>query len=263
VNLFSLAIIKLKNQMIMKKNLLKLMLISILPLTMSSCRILYIPNTPNTPLLEEKGDLKVNLSTNNFQAAYAVTENIGIMANGYYNKNNWNVTSGNFDNRYSTTRFLLEGGAGYFKKIGEKGVFETYAGAGYGNLSYDYTLFDAGIQTQNNTWDSNKMKFFIQPNIGIVSDNLEFAFTTRFVGLNFMNTLTNYTDSQLAFENLTGVEDRMWMFVEPGVVFRAGWAPFKFQAHMLYSYKLNPEPLNTRNFVIGFAAHINIGAMMK
>ena len=104
----------------------KLLLIAIIVLSFSSCKIMYIPNTQNVPMLEEKGDIKVELGTKDLQVAYGVTDHLGIMVNGYYNKNDWSVTSGEYDNQYLSKRTLVEGGLGYYTTMGEKGRFLTH-----------------------------------------------------------------------------------------------------------------------------------------
>ncbi len=43
---------------------------------------MYVPNMHNVPLLKEKNELVVNLSTTNYQSAYAITDNIALMTNG-------------------------------------------------------------------------------------------------------------------------------------------------------------------------------------
>src|ERR1044072_8929111 len=52
---------------------------------LSSCATtMYTTNAVNVPLLKEKGEVKINATQNDLQAAIAVSDNIGIMANGYY-----------------------------------------------------------------------------------------------------------------------------------------------------------------------------------
>lgn len=243
-----------------KLNLLVIIGLSLL----SSCKVLYIPNMVNSPLLKEKGEAKINLNTNNLQASYAVTDNVGLMVNGYYNKNDWNITSGSLVNEYQSKRFLVEGGAGYFKSLGEKGVFEAYAGAGYGTLNYNYKLLDNGIEAEYNRWASNNLKLFIQPVIGTTGEKFDFSFFTRFVGLKFSNVDTiNYTPAELDFEGLSNVEKTTWMFLEPGVSIRFGTPLIKLQLQTLYSYKLNPEPLNSKNFVFNIGLHVNLSKLTK
>lgn len=245
----------------MNLNKLNLLLVAGAAMCFTSCKILYIPNMVNAPLLKEQGELKVNLSTKDLQAAYAVSPNIGVMLNGYYNKNEWEITSGSFENKYESKRSLLEGGVGYFKAFGEKGVFDVYAGAGLGNLKYDYHLFDNGAEDldESRLWSAKSTKFFLQPSIGMVKEKSEFAFSLRMVGLKFNNIDTlNYSVYDLAFENLNGIERPLYLFAEPAITWRFGIPLVKLQLQTLYSLKLNSEPLNTRNLMFKVGLSFNL-----
>jgi hypothetical protein len=243
----------------MKKNVKISLLLSLITIVLlSGCRNMYIPNMPNTPLLKEKGDITVSLNPNNYQAAFAITESIGIMANGYYRRNSWNIASGNFENRYTNQRYMAEGAIGYFKKLGSSAVFEAYAGAGVGNVKFNYDLYDNKVLIDNNSWSANNVKYFFQPNFGIVNDNVELALTTRFVVLNFNNPKisSNFSEEEMVIERLNGLDKVNWMFIEPGVVFKYGFKNIKLQNHLLYSSKLNPEALNTKNLIFGFGMSV-------
>ena len=61
------------------KTTIKLVLISILALSVASCKIMYIPNSQNVPMMEEKGDLKVDIGTKDLQVAFGLTDHVGIM----------------------------------------------------------------------------------------------------------------------------------------------------------------------------------------
>jgi hypothetical protein len=244
----------------MKKSLLNCSLIAVFAAVLfTGCKNMYIPNMPNTPLLREKGDVMVTVNPNNYQGAVALTESFGLMVNGYYRRKSWNLTSGGFDNRFDNQRYMFEGALGYFKKLGSSAVFELYGGGGFGNVIYNYDLYDNGSLINQNTWSANNVKLFIQPNFGIVDKNIEFAVTTRFVMLNFPDAKSvNYTTSEMIAQGINDLEKTDWLFVEPGVVFRYGWSRFKFQNHLLYSAKLNPEPLNTRRLIFGFGLTLNL-----
>src|SRR5688500_10546599 len=80
----------------------------------SSCSTtLYVANTVNAPLLKEKGEIKLNIDQNNIQAAVAVSDHLGIMANGFYR-------SYEGGNNYEHKGGLGEIGVGYFKTLNEK-----------------------------------------------------------------------------------------------------------------------------------------------
>src|SRR4051812_32632235 len=73
----------IKNEIM--RSIYKIALVAVPVALLSSCATtLYTTNAVNAPLLKEKGEVKINVTQNDLQAAVAVTDNIGIMANGYY-----------------------------------------------------------------------------------------------------------------------------------------------------------------------------------
>jgi hypothetical protein len=98
----------------------------------SSCSSVYMPNTPNTPMLSAKGELHsgghISLKGNaSFNSAYAITNHIGLLANGSLMSSN-RVKK---DFRHN----LLEAGGGYFTTFGPSNnrILEVYAGVGRGS----------------------------------------------------------------------------------------------------------------------------------
>ena len=111
-----------------KPSSLLLLLVAVL----SSCSSVYMPNTPNTPMLTNKGELysggHINFKGNaSFTSAYAVTDHIGILLNGSFMNQNREKKA--FRNN------ILEAGGGYFTTFGEKNqrVLEIYGGLGRGS----------------------------------------------------------------------------------------------------------------------------------
>src|SRR5690349_19774662 len=119
----------------------KHLLMAIPMLAFIACnRDIYVPNQVNAPLLKEKNEFKANLSLSNWQAAYAVSNNIAIMVNGQYvSRAFWfdNDDNSNDDDLFvdkNTRGGLLEGGVGFFKALdpNQRAVFDVYAGYGNG-----------------------------------------------------------------------------------------------------------------------------------
>ena len=243
----------------------KLLLIAIIVISFSSCKIMYIPNTQNVPMLEEKGDIKVELGTKDLQVAYGVTDHLGIMVNGYYNKNDWSVVSGEFDNQYLSKRTLVEGGLSYYTTMGEKGRFEVYGGAGYGKVQYDYELYESAVLTETNTFGINMMRAFLQPAIGIQSDNFGLAFSTRLAGVSFSNIdSVGYSPVELESEGLNELEDNMFIFMEPALTLRLGikYAQLQFQPY--YNLQIaGPSSINARKFGFNFGLYLSIDEFFK
>jgi len=217
---------------------------------------MYIPNTENVPLMTEKGDVKINISTTNVQASYAVTDNIAVMANGYRRQSTWSDASDSIDSwEYTSNRFLAEGGIGYYKVISENFIFETYGGGGFGQVGFDY--FDVDYDIENN-FSANFSRFFVQPNIGYKNDFFEFAISSRISGLKFSGIKTNYSLDDLIDSEVYQIDAPIYFFFEPAITFRLGykWAKLHFQT--IYSNKLNIEPLNYRKLGINVGIYIDI-----
>src|SRR6056297_213766 len=101
-----------------------------------SCSPEYIPNMANSPMFSNKGEFQANIATgtSNFdaQAAYAITDHIGIMVNGSYG----NETNDTTDDYHKHS--FIEGGLGYFENLGESLRYEIYGGYGIGKTEGFY-----------------------------------------------------------------------------------------------------------------------------
>jgi hypothetical protein len=127
----------------------------------SGCKTAYVPNTLNTPLLKEKGEFKANVDENNLQLAYAVTNRIAVMANGFYKRD----INTHIDSQQKGIGWLCEGGLGYYNHMKHNFVFETFAGAGFGNLKFE-DLNTAGSSVNIKSYSVHGTKVFVQPGFG-------------------------------------------------------------------------------------------------
>lgn len=229
-----------------------LLLFIILIICFSSCtHYYYAPNTHNVPLFEKKNEARISASRSTgdefvgteFQAAYSVTNNIGIMANGFFAKGGDDYENGKGK--------LIEFGIGYFKPFARSAVFEIYGGLGGGNVDNNY-----GDGT------SSRVKFtryFIQPSIGFTSNPFDVAISSRFCGLNFHDISYNYTEDEYFYlpydyydvENIR--HNKFSLLFEPALTIRAGWQYVKIQAQLGLSANLtNPTFVQeTMNFSLG------------
>jgi hypothetical protein len=231
----------------------------------TSCRIMYVPNSQNVPMLEEKGDLKVGITTKDIQVAYGINNHLGIMANGYYNKNDWSLLSGTYENKYLSTRSLVEGGLGYYTTLGDKGRFEVYGGAGYGHVNYNYDLLYNDTLTESNSFGINMLRTFIQPAIGTQSDNFGFSFSTRFAAVNFSGLdSTGYSEAELVSEGLNELEQNMFIFIEPAITLRVGVKYVQFQLQPYYNLQVSgPTSIHAREFGCNFGVYLSIDDMFR
>lgn len=206
-----------------KKQLFILLYISGI-LIFNSCAPAYIPNVINAPMLTNKGEIQASVhlgaSGINPQFAYALTDHIGIMANGsFLNVNSDESSAADFDHKYS----FFELGSGYYRPLGSRIKFGAYGGVGLGkvNSEYENSLWTSGV-------DVNCTRFFLQPTIGVTSKILDFGVSTRFVAVSFNQ------DS----EKNTGI-----MF-EPALTAKLGWDHIKVVGQVGFSYPLNSENVN-------------------
>ena len=222
-------------------------------ISLTSCvHYYYAPNAHNVPLFKEKGETNIiaaisggeEFSGIEVQFASAVTENIGVMANF--------ITASGGDDEYGSGKgFLFELGAGYYKPLGQKFVFETYGGAGFGSVKNEYSSGDS------------KAKFtrlFIQPNIGFKTRGFEVAFSTRFAGLNYHSVNYSRLEESYDLDDLEFIKNNKFSFLfEPSLTIRGGWEGFKVQLQYVLSENLNNKNLaqEVSNFNIGMFIDIS------
>lgn len=159
------------------------LLISIISIfiTSTGCVTLYKPNTINSPMLKEKGELNASAAFGfsgsglyNLQTSYAVSDHIGIMLNGMYHTRE--ITSD--DNSVDRLNMLfVEAGGGYFSSFGKntKGLFQCYGGMGYGSttdkIEYTTQIFPEVSAEYINA--------FIQPGIVHADNNFKIGIDVR------------------------------------------------------------------------------------
>lgn len=243
------------------KNFVIIFSLGCVGLIFQACEVYYVPNTQNVPLFKERNELRATISGQNYQAAYSLTDHIGIMLNGQYINRKWDINEDSVKSNFISEKFLIEGGMGYFNKIGNNGVFETYAGGGEG-----YATFNRITPSKRMEMSADFSRFFIQPSIGYSEDVVDVAFSLRYVGLKFFNIdTTGYTPSLLSNYNLIipNLHNTWYNFLEPALTIRVGYKYAKFHMQFLYSQKLNNEPLNYVPFRINLGLHINIAQRFK
>jgi hypothetical protein len=226
--------------------------------SLQSCRTVYGPTTANVPLLQEKGELKANLYLTDFQAAYAVTDNIGVMVNGQYRKSTSTfelTTNGSksYEEKIVTTNSGAEIGVGYFTNTKRFTCFEIYGGIGLPSVKIKDETTNG-----NGYYNTSGVKFFIQPSIGHVSRGFDIAFTPRFTAVKFGTPTTSYTAKQLTDYNLTNVNKSVLMFIEPLITMRAGYKAFKVQLQTGFSLNVGDKNINSQVFMGNIGLGIDI-----
>lgn len=224
----------------MKAKLLKLLLLAVI--LFPSCRTLYKPNAVNAPMLKEKGEAKIYGGNNNVQAAYAITDHVGVMLNGYYENGRVNNDNAQY---VKTQGFLGEAGAGYFTAMPNNMVFEVYGGGGAGAVNIEEQKRDAADDLITERFSANAYKVFIQPTYGYVGKYFEAGLTPRFSFVKYGNlSNTNYTLQERQDYTYYQLDQPTWVFFEPALTLRGGYKWIKLQVQVGHSFKLNRADLN-------------------
>ncbi len=204
-----------------------------------SCGASYAPNAVNSPLLSKKGDAQVAVHTGtsgiNPQAAYAITNHLGIMTNGSFKKYN------NSDKNYTNYGEL---GLGYYTTFSEKGRIEAYAGYGIGNYKY-INSFHHSVTIHSGSFS----KFFIQPSIGYVSKIFEGSFATRFAYINV--------------DDISGKDSSM--LINPVITAKVGYKFIKvvFQSGLSFGLDDINDYINNQPFMFTVGLQLNINQLFN
>jgi len=224
----------------------------------------YLPNTINAPLLKEKNEIRATINFNNVQLAYALTDNIGLMANAQFSSMSQSSTSGTIVDEDISKQTLGEIGVGYFKPLGENGVFEVYGGGGYGNVSINTKSTGLVTGDFERTFTAPVSKFFIQPSIGFTNETFDIAFTPRLTGINYGDRkLDGYPVDELTKDRVLLADGLntlkgLHMFFEPGVTFRVGIKWVKIQTQIFYVSQVSGEETTFIPVQIHLGIHANI-----
>jgi hypothetical protein len=186
---------------------------------------MYVPNAINAPLLRERGEVQVVVTQNDLQAAVGLNRNFGIMANGFYK----NYVA---ENNYVHGGMLGEVGFGYFKNLDRRFVFESFLGAGAGNVYKQKEFRNGSDELYTARFKAQAARFFIQPDFGfrskvtdlVLSSRFSFVKYTRFNGGNY--PMEELERDYLDHDHLTGP---LFMFAEPALTWRLGYKYVKFQ----------------------------------
>ena len=222
------------------KNFSKLTVLAFVCVFASCSPKYYTPNTLNVPLFSEKGETNLTLSGNvnqvEFQGAYAVANNIAIIANGGV------IMPGNLETGNGGSGKLVELGAGYFKPVTENWIFETYGIVGYGSMENHLPSTKDYYPLTKGNISANLLRVGIQPNFGYKTKNFSAAISSRIVNLSYSNIKGDLIYDDVVQTNY--LKDNSSNFlIEPALTLRGGFEKFKLQ--LQYGYCIN---LTNNNF---------------
>jgi hypothetical protein len=235
-----------------------------IPLLFAGCSpIFYAPNGHNVPIFSGKNEANITASGHimgrsagvNVQTAVACSDHIGIMANGFHVKTEYDDSEWwEEDSEEVSTGYLFELAPGYFTPLysGSKIdlILETYGGMGFGR--YENTSDNFGHD--ESPWPSRASyhRYFIQPSFGLKSAYFEVALSVRLAGLNYTNYKIDHDElPYLPLEKFTTL-------LEPGLTLRAGFKNFKFQAQLGFSINLNNEDLIQEYSYFSLGLYLNL-----
>ena len=238
----------------MKNKNLIFVFLSIIILYIQSCAPSYIPTKVNSPLIKEAGEFTFDMAVGSNglepQIAVSIVKHVAIMANGCFSLSGINEDENNYH-----SHIFGEGGLGVYTHLDDDSVVELYGGYGYGTTN---SLW------QEDKWpmkDSARVKsaynrFFIQPAVGIVNDNFDVGFASR-----FSITQISLDPNIIQTINVHDVE----YYWEPAFTLRTG-GKFKFAIQIGASIPLVQIQGNSqknRMFFCSLGTHVRFGLWKK
>jgi hypothetical protein len=236
---------------------------------LSSCsHYYYVPNVQNVPLFREKNEYRISVNygvgesvCTEVQAAYSVTDKIGVMTNFMSAKG-----IDNSEDSWGKGNYL-DGAIGYYKPLSKSGVFEIYGGIGGSKQHHQYNseFFDPYNPVPSNSnagkSDLSFAKLFVQPSLGMTSNGFDLAFSTRLCWLYF-NKIDNHIDkllNEFEFYKLNSiVRNRNFLFVEPALTIRGGWKNVKLQLQGSTATYLNNHKWYFNDYHLSIGLYVTI-----
>jgi hypothetical protein len=242
-------------------------IILFLALLISSCNhYYYVADIQNVPLFKEKDQYRLSGAFGSgdeskcieAQAAYALSDRIGILANFM------SAWGGDVSDRDYGRGTCLDGGIGYYKPVKDYGVFEIYGGFGGSSQHHEYSgphydpLTGAIFTEYEGSSDLAFFKLFIQPSFGVTYSIFDFIASTRISSLSFMSVQNNIYGNTYLYDDLNSISNKGQFFMEPAATLRAGWENVKVQAQISYIWHLNDRDLD-----VGEETHFSIGLVFN
>ncbi len=251
--------------------------LSLLPLSLfflNSCvHYYYSPNQQNVPLFHAKKEGRISGAVSfgeyivpgvEAQGSYAVTKNVGLLANVSIHNPGKNSTgsASSYETGYGNRGRLYELGAGYYKPFKSilartKVVFENYGVAGIGHvrgLYYNDSLPSDIVNAQF-------IKIYDQPSIGVSHDIVDFILSAKIGSLVFYKMdarKPGYSNSEMN-EDIAAVRKHRASFLfEPAATLRLGFRWVKLNSQFGFRVMSN-RALRDRSLIFNF----NIGIIIS
>lgn len=218
----------------------------------------YTPNAVHQPMLTQKGEARLSgglalgdqTQGIDIQTAYAVSNKIGLMVNGFITN-----ADGKYDKRGG---WLVEAGVGRYKKLGKWGYADVYGGLGRGqvnNLIVNDTLGNFISQS-----GIGFVRAFVQPSIGIHTTYFDMGFAVRCVGMRYSTFTRPEAPNYYNFVEYYSISQRGFIGYEPAIMLRGGFKRIQFQSQLGLSYINLPVPYGKFNFQLGASIPLHFEA---
>jgi len=215
-------------------------ILTILSISCVSTPPIYMPNTLNTTLLQEKGEINIGYNKSpagyDIAASYALLDNIGIMVNGTYLSNK--------RPEQNRRHKLGEVGIGYFFQPKEHLVGEIFLGAGLGSnlikekksyfpfLFFIYLPIEPDQEEEDFIYlNADYIRFFLQSTFGLRKKIFEVGLSLRLCYINFYKI--HHSNIDFPRENT---------LLEPVFFIRIGPPVLKFQMQFGTSFSPFENP---------------------
>lgn len=227
------------------------------------CSSVYMPNTPSTPMLSQKGELStsahITLRGNaTFNSAYAVSDHVGVLVSGALMSNK----SEKKDFRHN----LLEAGGGWFTTFGPQNnrILEIYGGLGRGSSDRTFRRKNAeGIMQTYDRQETTFNKFFAQVNYSSKKKRDLNLFGQRFP-LNYGTALRlSYVTMDEFIRNDQPYRTENNIFFEPVFYTRMTLSPavqLQYTSGSNFGLK-SRDFMSAGNSVLSFGVIINVGGL--
>jgi len=219
----------------------------------------YTPDTHNIPLISEKGETNLSLSGSTerieFQASHGITNHIAVKANGgFYGPVRFNNLDYDYEDEIDGSGRFIEFGAGYFNRINEGWIFETYGIFGIGSVKNKQMVNqDFGVDITENI-SAKIRRIGIQPNIGFKNEDFLFAFSSRFVNLSYQDIKGDLVFEQVDQQDYL-LNNNSLFLIEPAVSF--GVIFNKVDIRLQYGVSWNLTNYNFRQYNSAAAFVVN------
>lgn len=196
----------------------------------------------NVPAFKEKGEIALNASFsdlgNEFQGGYALSNNIGIILNSSYYKDEYDK---NQSSNVPGKGKAIELGVGYYKNT-NKFIFDNYLLFGAGNLENEQGYFN-GVELQPiGHLTSDLYRIANQTSLTYCKKYFEFSLSNRFSFLHYYNiSSTPYIFNQVDMNSYLRSSPN-FTFIEPAATFRLGLKNVKLQLQLQRSFSVKKIP---------------------